>query len=224
MRRKHSILIVAIGSAIILLVLGTIILLGFGNSGLFLNRNRVNPSGTGNSFGDMGGGQGMMGSGSSNNSSQTFTPQELQQLAQNVAKGTTVNGNTVRYIGPHAEIVAVGAPPGRPGMFWQVDGKVNPTIIVPAKSQITLVFADGDPGQHHGWELTTAAPPYPRMAMMTAAVVSPGAFIMPVAPPSGSTWHGATITFAAPSPGTYYYICPVPGHAQQGMWGRFIVS
>ena len=223
MRRKHSIPI-AIGSAIILLLLGTMVLLGFGNSGLFLNRNRVNPSGTGNPFGNMGGGQRIMGSGGSNNLSQTFTPLELQHLAQNVAKGATVHGNTVHYISPHAEIIAVGAPPGRPGMFWQVDGKVNPTIIVPEKSQITLVFADGDPGQNHGWELTTAAPPYPRMAMMTGAVASPGAFIMTVAPPSGSTWHGATITFAAPDPGTYYYICPVSGHAQQGMWGRFIVS
>jgi rusticyanin len=223
MRRKHLILIF-IGSVAILLVLGTMVLLGFGNSGLFLNRNRVNPSGTGNSFGNMGGGQGMMGSGGSKNASQTFTPQELQQLAQNVVKGAMVNGNTVHYITPHAEIVALGAPPGRPGMFWEVDGKINPTIVVAAKSEITLVFADGDPGQHHGFELTTAAPPYARMAMMTGAVASPGAFIIPVEPPSGNTWHGRTITFTAPSPGTYYYICPVPGHAQQGMWGRFIVS
>ncbi len=223
MRRKHLILI-TIGSVASLLVLGTMALLVFGNSGWFLNRSGVNPSGTGHSFGSMGAGQGMMGSGSSNNAGQTFTPQELQQLGLTVAKGATVIGNTLHYNGLRPEVVALGAPPGRPGMFWEVGGKINPTIVVAPKSEITLVFADGDPGQHHGFELTTAAPPYARMAMMSGSVASPGAFIMPVEPPSGNTWHGETITFTAPSPGTYYYICPVPGHAQQGMWGRFVVS
>jgi len=35
---------------------------------------------------------------------------------------------------------------------------------------------------------------------------------------SGST------TFIAGAPGTYYYICTVPGHALQGMQGSFIVE
>ena len=35
---------------------------------------------------------------------------------------------------------------------------------------------------------------------------------------SGST------TFTAGAPGTYYYICTVPGHALQGMVGNFIVE
>ncbi|MHB1087594.1 MAG: sulfocyanin-like copper-binding protein [Acidimicrobiales bacterium] len=29
------------------------------------------------------------------------------------------------------------------------------------------------------------------------------------------------LTLAA---GTYYYLCPVPGHAQQGMYGKFVVQ
>ena len=35
---------------------------------------------------------------------------------------------------------------------------------------------------------------------------------------SGST------TFIAGAPGTYHYICTVPGHALQGMIGEFIVE
>ena len=54
-------------------------------------------------------------------------------------------------------------------------------------------------------------------------VAANGAFIMPVPAPQGSLWYAATIGFTAPSPGTYYIICPVPGHAQQGMWAKFIV-
>ena len=33
-----------------------------------------------------------------------------------------------------------------------------------------------------------------------------------------------SITFTAGAPGTYYYICTIPGHAIQGMQGSFIVE
>ena len=36
--------------------------------------------------------------------------------------------------------------------------------------------------------------------------------------------EGESITFTAGAPGTYYYICTVPGHALQGMQGSFIVE
>ena len=36
--------------------------------------------------------------------------------------------------------------------------------------------------------------------------------------------HAGTLTFTATTPGTYHYLCPVPGHAQKGMTGTFIIS
>jgi len=36
--------------------------------------------------------------------------------------------------------------------------------------------------------------------------------------------EGGSVTFNAGAPGTYYYICTVPGHALQGMQGSFIVE
>jgi len=36
--------------------------------------------------------------------------------------------------------------------------------------------------------------------------------------------HAGTLTFTAATPGTYHYLCPVPGHAQKGMTGTFTVS
>ena len=36
--------------------------------------------------------------------------------------------------------------------------------------------------------------------------------------------EGGSTTFIAGAPGTYYYICTVPGHALQGMQGTFIVE
>ena len=36
--------------------------------------------------------------------------------------------------------------------------------------------------------------------------------------------ESGSVTFTAGAPGTYYYICTVPGHAQQGMKGTFTVT
>lgn len=146
-----------------------------------------------------------------------------QQIAQ-ASSTAQLDGSRgqISYRTRQVSLVMVGGPPGRPGMYWQTDGLVNPTVVVPAGATITVHFADGDPGTIHGWELTAGAPPYPTMAMMAGQPV-PGAFAMPVLPPSGSTWYGRTLRFTAPAPGTYHYLCPVPGHAAAGMWGTLVV-
>jgi uncharacterized cupredoxin-like copper-binding protein len=36
--------------------------------------------------------------------------------------------------------------------------------------------------------------------------------------------HAATVSFTAATLGTYHYLCPVPGHARNGMTGTFAVS
>lgn len=151
---------------------------------------------------------------------------QLESLAANTKKAAQIRGSNVTYTRRQVTVVALAAPGNRPGMYWQidgVDGPNGPNVSVPAGSTITVDFADGDPGQPHGFELTTAAPPYPSMAMMAGHIAAPGAFIMPVPPPRGQLWYAATVTFQAPAPGNYYFICPVPGHAQQGMWGTLTV-
>jgi hypothetical protein len=35
--------------------------------------------------------------------------------------------------------------------------------------------------------------------------------------------HEGTLAFTATTPGTYRYLCPVPGHAQKGMTGTFTI-
>ena len=42
--------------------------------------------------------------------------------------------------------------------------------------------------------------------------------------PTTAGIHVGTLTFTAATPGTYQYLCPVPGHAQKGMAGTFTVS
>ena len=42
--------------------------------------------------------------------------------------------------------------------------------------------------------------------------------------PEENDAYGRTLKFVAPPVGTYHYLCPVPGHAQQGMWGTLVVE
>jgi plastocyanin len=43
-------------------------------------------------------------------------------------------------------------------------------------------------------------------------------------PYTSAGMHAATLTFTAAAPGTYRYLCPVPGHARNGMTGLFTVT
>ncbi|MDA8393134.1 MAG: sulfocyanin-like copper-binding protein [Actinomycetota bacterium] len=186
--------------------------------------------GTGTADGGMMGAAGGMGGGGSDiarGASGGLVPAaRMQALAARAAQGVTKSHGTLSYHTKAVTLVALGAPGNRPGMYWQidgVDGPKGPTVSVPAGATVTVDFADGDPGHPHGFELTTAAPPYGRMAMGEGSIASPGAFVMPVPPPKGNLWYAATVTFRAPAPGTYHIICPVPGHAQQGMWATLVV-
>ncbi|MHB8342450.1 MAG: hypothetical protein ACYDB7_14970 [Mycobacteriales bacterium] len=51
------------------------------------------------------------------------------------------------------------------------------------------------------------------MVMMAGGIAAPGVFIMPGTAPDGNLWYAAATSFRAPLAGTYYIICPVPGHA-----------
>jgi rusticyanin len=172
------------------------------------------------------GGPGGYGAGMTGGSPSVTSASALSRLVTSLVPGTSVDpaANRITYHTSQVDLVMVGAPPGRSGMYWQADGRVNPTIVIPAGSSVTVNFADGDPGTIHGWELTTAGPPFPVMAMMAGQIAAPGAFAMPVNPPSASNWYGRTLHFTAPPPGTYHYICPVPGHAASGMWGTLVVA
>lgn len=192
--------------------------------GLATSHSTSLPSAQSSDPGMMGSAGGMMGGGSdipSGASGGLVPAKRMQSLA--AASSVSRSGSTLTYSTRQVTLVALGAPGNRPGMFWQIDGVDSPTVSVPAGATITVEFANGDPGHAHGLELTTAAPPFSRMAMMAGYIAVSGAFIMPVPPPAGNLWYSATTRFAAPSPGTYYIICPVPGHAQQGMWAKFVV-
>lgn len=190
-----------------------------GSAGIMSGGPRMAPSSGGMAAGMMGGGSQIPGGAPGG-----FVPAaRMEALAAAAARSATRHGRTLTYSTRQVTLVALGAPGNRPGMYWQLDGVDAAAVSIPAGASVTVEFADGDPGHPHGFELTTAAPPYPRMAMMDGRIAAPGGFVMPVPAPEGPLWYAATTTFHAPAPGTYYIICPVPGHAQKGMWARLTV-
>ncbi len=88
----------------------------------------------------------------------------------------------------------------------------------------TLVFTVGDivnvtvynvGSLPHAWSLTNGTA-YDSPTLFNARVGSGSNRL----PPGG---YGSGI-FSASASGNYYYICPVPGHSQEGMWGRVVIN
>ena len=65
----------------------------------------------------------------------------------------------------------------------------------------------------HAWEITRDKT---TSTVLFGAQIDPTSYISPGA--SGS------VTFTPTEVGTFYYICPVPGHVALGMWGTVIVT
>ncbi len=137
--------------------------------------------------------------------------------------------NQVTFTGDRIEIAMAAVQPNFPDTTFEVAGLVNPTIVVPAGSAVTLDFFNMDygGGMNHGVVITPDAPPYPVLSMMGM----PGSLVgIPVLPPrqledaQESSYYEGSITFRVPASGTYYYLCQYYDHASKGMYGRFIVA
>ncbi len=177
--------------------------------------------------GMMGGGATMMGGTGSANGSTRISAASVAALVRQGETGARIDraADTITYRGRTALVVALASPHGAPNMTWEIDGLVNPTIRIPAGTRVTVDLVNTDWGYWHGFELTPTPPPYPDMAMMGIANQF---LLMPL--PERTTQNLATAQYATRSGrftatrGTYYYLCPVPGHAQQGMYGKLVIS
>ena len=192
-------------------------------------------SSTGFPMGSLGGATGMMGDGAMGSSMMgsgaggggAITNASLAALVSRGEQGASIDSkaNTVTYGGHSVTLVALASPDGQPNMTWEIDGLVNPTVVVQPAAQLDVVLVNTDWGYMHGFELTTTPPPYPYMAM---AGVADGFFMMPLPPRTGkntatASYHTRSASFTTAS-GTYHYLCPVPGHAAMGMFGKLIVG
>ncbi len=166
----------------------------------------------------------MMGRALAGRAGQPISPSEAGTLGDAVPAGVTVDrtANRLTFTTPSVRLAVLASPSNGPDMTFRIAGLADPTIVVPQGASITVQFVNADSDTSHGWLLTTAQPPFGPMAMMGAPAVA-GAFAPPLGDPTAAGLPTETITFTAATAGHDTYLCPVPGHAQQGMYGTLEV-
>jgi rusticyanin len=131
--------------------------------------------------------------------------------------------NTVTFTTATVRLAIIASPSGGPDDTFRVAGLVNPTIIVPAGARVTIQLVNADSDTAHGLVVTAGAADASWMPMMTARPAFTGSALWFLGNPTSAGMHEGTLAFTAATPGTYHYLCPVPGHAQKGMAGTLTV-
>ena len=90
----------------------------------------------------------------------------------------------------------------------------NPEIRVKSGDEVTITTVNAGKSFHAFGVVTN--PDDFKSVVFDSAISSASSPLKP--------GESGEITFSAGAPGTYYYICTVPGHALQGMQGSFIVE
>ena len=110
------------------------------------------------------------------------------------------------------------------GDVFVIGSLINPTLVVKAGTQLHVTLINLDEDMAHNFVVTMSGPPYSTMPMMDN-----GGFLnkMPVLPNEEKQQGYAyeyTDLITLSQPGTYWYVCTYPGHAEEGMYGKIIVQ
>ena len=148
------------------------------------------------------------------------------RLGSQVPAGATLDraANRITFTGTSVRLTVLASPAGGPDDRFRIAGLTDPAITVPAGAQVSIDVINADPGTAHGLAITAGGTTSSPMPMLTARPAFPGSAVWFLGNPTPAGMHAATLDFTASTPGTYRYLCPVPGHAQEGMTGTFTVS
>ncbi len=105
----------------------------------------------------------------------------------------------------------------------------NPTIIVKKNTCLRMIVVNIDKDTPHSLTIVSNPPPYPYLIhIIHHSIAFPGAStpkpMIGLPPVRGNNYPAWLIEFTVSSPGTYYYVSLVPGHAARGMYGKLIVE
>jgi rusticyanin len=132
--------------------------------------------------------------------------------------------DTVTFSGTTVRLTVLASPAGSPDDTFRIDGMANPAVAVNVGARVSIEVINANPDTAQGLAITTGQAGSSPMPMATARLAFAGAAVWFLGDPTSAGMHAATLTFTATTPGTYRYLCPVPGHAQEGMTGTFTVS
>jgi len=146
-------------------------------------------------------------------------------LGSQVPAGAHIDraANTITFTATTVRLSILASPSGGPDETFRIAGMTNPAIEVPAGTQVSIEVINADPDTAHGLVITASAAASSPMPMMTERPAFTGSALWFLGNPTSAGMHAGTLTFTATTPGTYRYLCPVPGHAEKGMAGVFTV-
>jgi len=154
------------------------------------------------------------------------TPAQAARAGNQIPPGAHIDqaARTITFTTGSVHLAAVASPAGGPDETFRIAGMVNPTIAVPAGAQVSIQVINADPDTAHGLVITKGQGQSSWMPMMTSRPAFTNSALWFLGNPTTAGMHAGTLAFTAATPGTYRYLCPVPGHAQKGMTGLFTVS
>src|SRR5580658_4950985 len=138
---------------------------------------------------------------------------QAARLGSQVPAGATLDraANRITFAGTSVRLTVLASPAGGPDETFRIAGLTDPAITVKTGTRVSIQVVNADPGTAQG-------------LVITASPEFTGSAVWFLGDPTSAGMHAATLSFTASTPGTYRYLCPVPGHAQEGMTGTFIVT
>ena len=154
------------------------------------------------------------------------SPARAARLSSQVPAGATASRaqHRITFSGTTARLTVLTSPAGGPDETFRIAGMANPAVAVNVGAHVSIEVINANPDTAQGLAITTGQARSSPMPMATARLAFAGAAVWFLGDPTSAGMHTATLTFTATTPGTYRYLCPVPGHAQDGMTGTFTVS
>ena len=164
-----------------------------------------------------------------------------------IPSGVSINNatNTINVTSRDVTLVIEAAPTWYPrnGDFWLLYGLVNPHIVIKQGVTVHFIFINMD-NKTHVPAITTIGPPYGYMPMEGSMIGSDsgsgmmgyqgntnnalpaiGPMLVGTSAQTHDPSYAATsLQLSFNSPGNFWYICLVPGHAQMGMYGNISVQ
>jgi rusticyanin len=152
------------------------------------------------------------------------SPAQATALGSQVPAGASIDqaARTISFTAVNVNLVVL-ASPSMPAESFRIAVMTDPAFSVPAGAHVTIELINADEDMAHGLVITSAGSARSWMPMMAATPAFPGSALWFLGKPTAAGMHAGTLTFTAGTPGSYQYLCPVPGHAQEGMAGTFTV-
>ena len=136
--------------------------------------------------------------------------------------------NSTVFVNGSTHLTVMAGPMNATSMYsFEILGVINPEIQITRGSDVQFTVVNIDNDSFHDFVLSTAGPPYEDFPGMEMKSGNPGGYVsmMGYLPPENNGLYAYTnISYNFSSAGIYWYLCTYPGHAQDGMFGKIVVT